>query len=106
VVPQSWKVVQAVRERFSCRVCETIIQPRTPFCAIARGPAGPNLLAMVLEAKYGPTPQSFRQRSARASPTSVMPLEWSKSSSGTELEGITINWFDLEVRANLDQIEF
>ncbi len=54
MVPQSWKVVQAVRERFSCRVCETIIQPRAPFCAIARGPAGPNLLAMVLEAKYGP----------------------------------------------------
>jgi hypothetical protein len=62
---------------------------------------------MVLGAKYGPTPQSFRQRSARASPIpSVMPPEWPKSSSGTELEGITINWFDLEVGADLDQIEF
>ena len=27
VVPRSWKVVQTVRERFSCRSCETITQP-------------------------------------------------------------------------------
>jgi transposase len=53
VVPRSWKVVQTVRERFSCRSCETITQPPAPFHPIARGRAGPNLLAMVLEAKYG-----------------------------------------------------
>ncbi|MBI0538392.1 IS66 family transposase [Roseomonas sp. KE2513] len=53
VVPRSWKVVQTVRERFSCRACETITQPPAPFHPIARGRAGPNLLAMVLEAKYG-----------------------------------------------------
>ena len=53
VVPRSWKVVQTVRERFSCRSCETIAQPPAPFHPIARGRAGPNLLAMVLEAKYG-----------------------------------------------------
>ncbi|MFK4048185.1 IS66 family transposase [Roseomonas mucosa] len=53
VVPRSWKVVQTVRERFSCRSCETITQPPAPFHPIARGRAGSNLLAMVLEAKYG-----------------------------------------------------
>ena len=53
VVPRSWKVVQTVRERFSCRSCETVTQPPAPFHPIARGRAGPNLLAMVLEAKYG-----------------------------------------------------
>ncbi|MBB5695433.1 IS66 family transposase [Muricoccus pecuniae] len=53
VVPRSWKVVQTVRERFSCRSCETITQPPAPFHPIARGRAGPNLLAMVLEAKFG-----------------------------------------------------
>ena len=53
VVPRQWKVVQTVRERFSCRSCETITQPPAPFHPIARGRAGPNLLATILEAKFG-----------------------------------------------------
>lgn len=53
VVPRQWKVVQTVREKFSCRACERITQPPAPFHPIARGRAGPNLLAMVLEAKFG-----------------------------------------------------
>lgn len=52
VVPRSWKVIQTVREKFSCRSCETITQPPAPFHPIARGRAGPNLLATILEAKY------------------------------------------------------
>ena len=53
VVPRQWKVIQTVRERFSCRGCESITQPPAPFHPIARGRAGPNLLAMILEAKFG-----------------------------------------------------
>ncbi|APT60367.1 transposase (plasmid) [Roseomonas gilardii] len=53
VEPIRWKVIQTVRERFSCRACETITQPPAPFHPIARGRAGPNLLAMILEAKFG-----------------------------------------------------
>ena len=53
VVPRQWKVIQSVRERFSCRSCEAITQPPAPFHPIARGRAGPNLLAMILEAKFG-----------------------------------------------------
>ncbi len=53
VIPRSWKVIQTVRERFSCRACETITQPPAPFHPIARGRAGPELLAMILEAKFG-----------------------------------------------------
>ena len=53
VVPRCWKVVQTVRERFSCRACERVTQPPAPFHPIARGRAGPNLLAMILEAKFG-----------------------------------------------------
>ena len=53
VVPRHWKVVQTVRERFSCRACETVTQPPAPFHPIARGRAGPELLAMILEAKFG-----------------------------------------------------
>ena len=53
VIPRQWKVVQTVREKFSCRACETITQPPAPFHPIARGRAGPELLAMILEAKFG-----------------------------------------------------
>jgi transposase len=42
VEPIRWKVMQTVRERFSCRSCETITQPPAPFHPIARGRAGPN----------------------------------------------------------------
>jgi transposase len=53
VEPIKWKVIQTIRERFSCRSCEAITQPPAPFHPIARGRAGPNLLAMILEAKFG-----------------------------------------------------
>ena len=53
VVPRQWKVIQTVRERFSCRSCESITQPPAPFHPIARGRAGPNLLATIIEAKFG-----------------------------------------------------
>ena len=53
VIPRQWKVVQTVRERFSCRECETITQPAAPFHVTPRGFAGPNLLAMILFEKFG-----------------------------------------------------
>lgn len=53
VVPRQWKVIQHVRERLVCRACETITQPPAPSHPIARGRAGPKLLAHVLFAKYG-----------------------------------------------------
>jgi transposase len=40
VVPRQWFVTEHVREKFSCRSCETITQPPAPFHAIARGFAG------------------------------------------------------------------
>jgi len=53
VVPRQWKVIQTVREKFTCRACERITQPPAPFHPIARGRAGPGLLAMVLHGKFG-----------------------------------------------------
>lgn len=53
VIPRRWKVIQTVREKFSCRQCETITQPPAPFHVTPRGFAGPNLLAMVLFEKFG-----------------------------------------------------
>jgi transposase len=53
LIPRQWKVIQHVREKFSCRACEAITQPPAPAHPIARGRAGPKLLAHVLFAKYG-----------------------------------------------------
>jgi transposase len=53
VVPRQWKVIQTVRERYSCRECETIAQPPAPFHVTPRGFAGPSLLAMILFEKFG-----------------------------------------------------
>jgi len=53
VVPRSWKVIQTVRERFSCRDCERITQPPAPFHPTPRGWAGPSLLAMIVFEKFG-----------------------------------------------------
>ena len=53
VIPRRWKVIQTVREKFSCRACETITQPPAPFHVTPRGFAGPNLLAMILFEKFG-----------------------------------------------------
>jgi transposase len=52
VVPRQWFVTEHVREKFSCRSCEKITQPPAPFHVIARGFAGPSLLAMILVEKY------------------------------------------------------
>jgi transposase len=53
LIPRQWKVIQHVREKFSCRSCEAITQPPAPSHPIARGRAGPGLLAHILFAKYG-----------------------------------------------------
>jgi transposase len=53
VIPRRWKVIQTVREKFSCRDCESISQAPAPFHVIPRGWAGPSLLAMILFEKFG-----------------------------------------------------
>ena len=53
LIPRQWKVIQRVREKFSCRTCEAITQPPAPSHPIARGRAGPSLLAHILFSKYG-----------------------------------------------------
>jgi transposase len=62
VIPRQWKVVQTVRERFSCRACESITQPPAPFHVTPRGFFGPSLLAMLLFEKFGQHQPTNRQR--------------------------------------------
>src|ERR1700758_3534136 len=52
-IPRQWKVIETVREKFTCRDCEKISQAPAPFHAVPRGWAGPSLLAMIMFEKFG-----------------------------------------------------
>src|ERR1700685_3647933 len=52
-IPRAYKVIQTVREKFSCRSCETITQPPAPFHPIAGGRAGPERRATIMFGKFG-----------------------------------------------------
>ena len=51
-VPASFKVIRIVRPKCACSACDAIVQAEAPSRPIARGLAGPGLLAHVLVAKY------------------------------------------------------
>ena len=53
VIPRQWKVIQHVREKMTCRDCESISEPPAPFHVTSRGWAGPNLLATIFFEKFG-----------------------------------------------------
>ena len=58
-------MIQHVREKFTCRDCEKISQAPAPFHVIARGWAGPSLLAMILFEKFGQHQPSIARPSGR-----------------------------------------
>jgi transposase len=60
-VPEQIKVIRYVRPKLSCRQCERIVQAPAPSRPIARGLAGPGLLAHVLVSKYADHLPLYRQ---------------------------------------------
>jgi transposase len=60
-IPSSFKVVQIVRPKLSCRACETIAQAPLPSFPIERGRPGPGLLAHVVVSKYADGLPLYRQ---------------------------------------------
>ncbi|GAC1538300.1 MAG: hypothetical protein NVS2B4_18370 [Ramlibacter sp.] len=60
-VPSRFKVIRHVRPKFACVACESIFQAAAPSRPIARGVAGPGLLAHVLLAKYCDHQPLYRQ---------------------------------------------
>ena len=60
-VPGRYKVLRHIRPKFSCARCESIIQAPAPSRPIARGLAGPALLAHVLVSKYADHLPLYRQ---------------------------------------------
>ena len=51
-VPEHFKVIRQVRPKLACACCDKIVQAEATSRPIARGLAGPGLLAHVLVAKY------------------------------------------------------
>lgn len=60
-VPARFKVLRHVRPKFSCAQCQTIVQAPAPSRPVARGMAGPGLLAHVLVSKYADHLPLYRQ---------------------------------------------
>src|SRR5215831_3363588 len=60
-VPSTFKVVQVVRPKLSCRDCERIAQAPLPSLPIERGRPGPGLLAHVIVSKYADGLPLYRQ---------------------------------------------
>src|SRR6202163_4268056 len=52
IEPLRFKVIRQVRPKLACACCERIVQAEAPSRPIARGVAGPGLLAHVLVSKY------------------------------------------------------
>jgi transposase len=60
-VPASFKVIRHVRPKLCCTKCDVIVQAEAPSRPIARGMAGPGLLAHVLVSKYADHLPLYRQ---------------------------------------------
>ena len=60
-VPGRFKVIRHIREKLSCRACDTVVAAPAPDHAIARGRAGAGLLAHILVSKYDDHLPLYRQ---------------------------------------------
>ncbi len=60
-VPERYKVIRHVRPKFACTKCEKLVQAPAPSRPIARGLAGPGLLAHVLVSKDADHLPLYRQ---------------------------------------------
>lgn len=60
-VPAHYKVIRHVRPKFACARCDRLVQSPAPSRPIARGLAGPGLLAHVLVSKYADHLPLYRQ---------------------------------------------
>jgi len=61
IEPIRFKVIRQVRPKLACGCCDRIVQAEAPSRPIARGLAGPGLLAHVLVSKFGDHLPLYRQ---------------------------------------------
>jgi transposase len=60
-IPDRFKVIRHIRPKLACSRCEKIVQAPAPSRPIARGLAGPGMLAHVLVSKYADHLPLYRQ---------------------------------------------
>jgi transposase len=60
-VPGRFKVIRHIREKLSCRACDTVVATPAPDHVIARGRAGAGLLAHIVVSKYDDHLPLYRQ---------------------------------------------
>lgn len=60
-IPARLKVIQHVRPKYACRLCEKVFQAPVPALPIEKGRPGPGLLAHVAVSKYGDGIPLYRQ---------------------------------------------
>jgi transposase len=60
-VPGRFKVIRHIREKLSCRACDTVVAAPAPDHAIARGRAGAGLLAHIVVSKFDDHLPLYRQ---------------------------------------------
>ena len=60
-VPGRFRVIHHIREKLSCRACDTVVAAPAPDHAIARGRAGAGLLAHIVVSKYDDHLPLYRQ---------------------------------------------
>lgn len=61
IVPARFKVIRHVRPKYSCAKCQAIVPAAAPSRPIARGLAGPGLLAHILVSKFADHLPLYRQ---------------------------------------------
>ena len=88
-VPGRYKVLRHVRPKFACARCETLIQAPAPARPIARGVAGPGLLAHVLVGKYADHLPLYRQSQIFARDGAVEALRQARDQKMVRFLGIT-----------------
>lgn len=60
-LPVQWRVIRTIRPKYSCRLCEKIVQAPVPVKAIARGKATFGTLAHVIVSKFDHHLPLYRQ---------------------------------------------
>ena len=91
-IPSRFQVIRHVRVKLACACCERIVQAAAPSRPIARGIAGPGLLAHVLVSKYAITCRFIgnkRFTSAKAWSWSARhwPTGWEKRAAASPAGG-------------------
>ncbi|WP_218625037.1 IS66 family transposase [Sphingomonas sp. dw_22] len=90
-VPVQWRVVRTIRPKYSCRVCDKVVQATAPVKAIARGKATFATLAHVVVAKFDHHLPLYRQAEMMAA-------------QGIELDRSTLAGWAGQASALLDPI--